>query len=73
MLLAGTFGTLVLAAMPAVAQQRRRPPRAARLRPRRPSWPLTDVRTGEGAMKLAPVAPPPIPAAAEKLPTVPAS
>src|SRR3954468_9662053 len=58
LLLAGTFGTLV-AAWPAVAQQ------AAPALP--PGSPLIGRPDNEGAMKLAPVAPPPIPAAADKV------
>jgi glucose/arabinose dehydrogenase len=57
LLLAGTFGTLV-AAWPAVAQQ------AA---PLPPGSPLIGRPENEGAMKLAPVAPPPIPATADKV------
>jgi glucose/arabinose dehydrogenase len=57
LLLAGTFGTLV-AAWPAIAQQ------AA---PLPPGSPLIGRPDNEGAMKLAPVAPPPIPATAEKV------
>src|SRR3954468_18079456 len=58
LLLAGTFGTLV-AAWPAVAQQ------AAPALP--PGSPLIGRPNTEAAMKLAPVAPPPIPASAAKL------
>jgi glucose/arabinose dehydrogenase len=58
LLLAGTFGTLV-AAWPAVAQQ------AAQPLP--PGSPLIGRPENEGAMKLAPVAPPPIPTAADKV------
>jgi glucose/arabinose dehydrogenase len=57
LLLAGTFGTLV-AAWPAVAQQ---------ATPLPPGSPLIGRPDNEGAMKLAPVAPPPIPAAADKV------
>src|SRR3954470_15731894 len=58
LLLAGTFGTL-LAAWPVAAQQ----PAA----PLPPGSPLIGRPDNEGAMKLAPVAPPPIPATAEKV------
>ena len=57
LLLAGTFGTLV-AAWPAMAQQ---------AQPLPPGSPLIGRPENEGAMKLAPVAPPPIPAAADKV------
>jgi glucose/arabinose dehydrogenase len=62
LLLAGTFGTLV-AAWPALAQQQ--PATGAAPAPP-PSW-AVGRPTDEGAMKLAPVAPPPIPAAADKV------
>jgi glucose/arabinose dehydrogenase len=68
MLLAGTFGTLVLAALPAAAQQSPAPAAGAAPTPP-PSW-AQGRPTGEGAMKLAPVAPPPIPTAADKLPDI---
>src|SRR3954462_7432752 len=58
LLLAGTFGTL-LAAWPVLAQQ----PAA----PLPPGSPLIGRPDNEGAMKLAPVAPPPIPSSAEKV------
>jgi len=58
LLLAGTFGTLV-AAWPAMAQQ------AAQPLP--PGSPLLGRPDTEAAMKLAPVAPPPIPATADKV------
>jgi glucose/arabinose dehydrogenase len=58
LLLAGTFGSL-LAAWPALAQQ----PAA----PLPPGSPLIGRPDNEGAMKLAPVAPPPIPSSAEKV------
>jgi glucose/arabinose dehydrogenase len=61
LLLAGTFGTLI-AAWPAIAQQ------AA---PLPPGSPLIGRPDNEGAMKLAPVAPPPIPASADKVAGVP--
>jgi glucose/arabinose dehydrogenase len=57
LLLAGTFGTLV-AAWPAMAQQ---------AQPLPPGSPLIGRPETEGAMKLAPVAPPPIPATADKV------
>jgi hypothetical protein len=73
MLLAGTFGTLVFAALPAVAQQSPAPaaPAAAAPAPLPPGSPLIGRPDNAGAMKLAPVAPPPIPATAEKLAGVP--
>src|SRR3954452_911176 len=58
LLLAGTFGTL-LAAWPVAAQQ----PAA----PLPPGSPLIGRPDTDGAMKLAPVAPPPIPASADKV------
>src|SRR3954467_13340220 len=58
LLLAGTFGPL-LAAWPVAAQQ----PAA----PLPPGSPLIGRPDTDGAMKLAPVAPPPIPASAEKV------
>ena len=58
LLLVGTFGTLV-AVWPAVAQQ------AAQPLP--PGSPLLGRPDTEAAMKLAPVAPPPIPATADKV------
>ena len=71
MLLAGTFGTLVFAALPAVAQQTPAPAAPAAAAPLPPGSPLIGRPENEGAMKLAPVAPPPLPATAEKLATVP--
>ena len=71
MLLAGTFGTLVFAALPAVAQQTPAPAAPAAAAPLPPGSPLIGRPDNEGAMKLAPVAPPPLPATAEKLATVP--
>jgi glucose/arabinose dehydrogenase len=62
LLLAGTFGTLV-AAWPAVAQQ------AAQPLP--PGSPLIGRPDTEAAMKLAPVAAPPIAASADKVAAVP--
>ena len=51
------------------------PPPSTRRPPLRPAAAVlgSGGRSGEGAMKLAPVAPPPIPAAADKLAGVPAS
>ena len=73
-LLAGTLGTLALS-LSAVAQQPAAPapgaapaPAAA---PLPPGSPLIGRPDGEAAMKLAPVAPPPLPASADKLATVP--
>src|SRR4051794_38972297 len=75
MLLAGTLGTLVVA-LPAFAQQpapapapAATPAPAAQALP--PGSPLIGRPNTDAAMKLAPVAPPPIPATAEKLATVP--
>src|SRR5437773_859036 len=71
-LLAGTLGTLIIA-LPAFAQQTPAPAAAPALNPQPlpPGSPLIGRPSTEGAMKLAPVAPPPIPATAEKLATVP--
>src|SRR6201999_3790013 len=72
MLLAGTLGTL--SAYPALAQQQPAPAPAAQApaaAPLPPGSPLIGRPNTEGAMKLAPVAPPPIPATAEKLAAVP--
>ena len=74
MLLAGTLGTLALVAYPAAAQQQPAPaaaPSAAAPAPLPPGSPLIGRPNTEGAMKLAPVAPPPIPATADKLAGVP--
>ncbi len=73
LLLASTLGTLALA-FPAAAQQSPAPaaaPAAGAPAPLPPGSPLIGRPSTEGAMKLAPVAPPPIPASAEKLATVP--
>jgi glucose/arabinose dehydrogenase len=73
LLLAGTLGTLAIA-YPAAAQQQPAPaaaPAAGAPAPLPPGSPLIGRPSTEGAMKLAPVAPPPIPATAEKLATVP--
>jgi glucose/arabinose dehydrogenase len=65
-LLAGALGTLAIAFVPpAIAQQQ---PAA---QPLPPGSPLIGRPDSEAAMKLAPVAPPPIPSSAEKLATVP--
>jgi glucose/arabinose dehydrogenase len=81
-LLAGTLGTLVIA-LPAFAQQtpapaaaplnpQPLPPAAASApAPLPPGSPLIGRPNTDAAMKLAPVAPPPIPATPEKLATVP--
>ena len=69
LLLAGTFGALALA-FPAAAQQTPAPaaaPAAGAPAPLPPGSPLIGRPNTEGAMKLAPVAPPPIPASADKL------
>lgn len=70
LLLAGTVAGLLLAA-PAVAQQPSAPPAAApAAQPLPPGSPLIGRPEGNAAAaKLAPVAPPPIPTAADKLPT----
>jgi len=73
LLLASTFVSLLT--IPAVAQQTpapTAPPAAgAAAQPLPPGSPLIGRPSTEAAMKLAPVAPPPIPASAEKLATVP--
>jgi glucose/arabinose dehydrogenase len=74
LLLASTFATLL--AWPAAAQQTPAPAAAppaagAAAAPLPPGSPLIGRPNTEAAMKLAPVAPPPIPANAEKLATVP--
>jgi len=71
-LLAGTLGTLAIA-LPAFAQQTPAPAAAPALNPQPlpPGSPLIGRPNTDAAMKLAPVAPPPIPATAEKLATVP--
>jgi len=78
MLLAGTLGSLVVA-LPALAQLQSAPSPAAPAaqapalnpQPLPPGSPLIGRPNTEAAMKLAPVAPPPIPATPEKLATVP--
>ncbi|MDO9414338.1 MAG: PQQ-dependent sugar dehydrogenase [Pseudolabrys sp.] len=69
-MLAGTIAG-VLFAMPAIAQQApSAPPAAAPSAPLPPGSPLIGRPEGNAAAaKLAPVAPPPIPTAADKLPT----
>jgi glucose/arabinose dehydrogenase len=71
LMLAGMLGTLALVAFPAVAQQPASPPAATAPAPLPPGSPLIGRPSTEGAMKLAPVAPPPIPSSAEKLAGVP--
>jgi hypothetical protein len=57
-ILAGTLGTLLVAAGPTTAQQQA---------PLPPGSPLIGRPDTEGAKKLAPVVPPPLPTAADKL------
>src|SRR6266566_1430356 len=61
LLLAGTIGTLAVAAWPAAAQQPPASPEAP------PPWAQGRPETAIGA-KLAPIAPPPLPTTADKLP-----
>src|SRR5712671_2192389 len=71
LLLAGTLGTLAMAG-PAFAQQTPAPapaPAAGATPAPPPSW-AQGRPAGEAAMKLAPVAPPPIPTAVDKLPAI---
>lgn len=68
LLLAGTLSTLALIAHPAAAQT---PAPGAAAQPLPPGSPLIGRPNTEAAMKLAPVAPPPIPSSPEKLATVP--
>jgi glucose/arabinose dehydrogenase len=72
LLLAGALGALVIA-MPAFAQQTPAPAAApaAAPAPLPPGSPMIGRPDNEAAMKLAPVAPPPLPASADKLATVP--
>ena len=70
LLLAGALGTLVLA-MPAFAQPAPAPGAAPAAAPLPPGSPLIGRPDTEAAMKLAPVAAPPIPASAEKVGAVP--
>jgi glucose/arabinose dehydrogenase len=65
--LAGAAAVGLLAAMPAIAQQSPAPA-AAPAAPVEKGSALYGRPDSEGAMKLAPVAPPPIPTAADKLP-----
>jgi len=69
LLLAGTLGTLAVVTFPASAQAPA-PGAAPALNPQPlpPGSPLIGRPSTEGAMKLAPIAPPPIPTAADKLP-----
>jgi glucose/arabinose dehydrogenase len=68
MLLAGTLGTLAALGLPANAQQAPAPAAApAAAQPLPPGSPLIGRPNSEAAMKLAPVAAPPIPASAEKV------
>jgi glucose/arabinose dehydrogenase len=71
LLLAGTVGTLAFTALPAVAQQQPAAPAASNPQPLPPGSPLIGRPNTEAAMKLAPVAAPPIPASAEKVGAVP--
>jgi glucose/arabinose dehydrogenase len=69
LLLAAAFLSTALA-WPALAQQPApaQPPAAQPAPQERPSWAAGRPDTNDGAMKLAPIAPPPIPTAADKLP-----
>ncbi|HZP79138.1 MAG TPA: PQQ-dependent sugar dehydrogenase [Pseudolabrys sp.] len=75
LLLAGTMAGLLIAGPlsaqqpPASAPPAAAPPAAAAPAPLPPGSPLIGRPDSEAAAKLAPVAPPPIPAAADKLPT----
>src|SRR5262249_55555302 len=72
LLLAVATGTLAFATLPSLAQQSAAPaaaPAAAAEPPPAPGTPLYGRPDSAGAKKLAPVAPPPLPAAADKLPT----
>ena len=62
LLLAGTVGTLAVAVCPAAAQQTPAAPEAP------PPWAQGRPETAIGA-KLAPIVPPPLPTAVDKLPT----
>jgi glucose/arabinose dehydrogenase len=68
LLVAGAFGALVMA-LPAVGQQAPAPG-AAPAAPLPPGSPLIGRPDSEAAMKLAPVAAPPIPASADKVQSV---
>jgi len=70
LLLAGTFAGLCAIAWPATAQQPAAPAPAAQAPTPPPSWQQgRSENVTEGMTKLAPVAPPPIPTTADKLPT----
>jgi glucose/arabinose dehydrogenase len=71
LLLAVATGTLAFATLPSSAQQSAAPAATAAKEepPPAPGTPLYGRPDYEGAKKLAPVAPPPLPAAADKLPT----
>ena len=77
LVLAGTLGSLLAAAPPAAAQQQAppvaaeqqtAPPAAQQPAPLPPGSPLIGRPDTAAAQKLAPIAPPPIPVAADKLP-----
>ena len=69
LVLAGTLGTLLAATSPVAAQQQPAPPAAAQQpAPLPPGSPLMGRPDTEAAKKLAPVAPPPVATAADKLP-----
>src|SRR5262249_19687609 len=78
LVLAGTLGGLLAAAAPPAAAQQQAPPAAAgpqtapqaaqQPAPLPPGSPLIGRPDTAAAQKLAPIAPPPIPAAADKLP-----
>src|SRR5438105_9133542 len=77
LVLAGTLGSLLAAAPPAAAQQQAppaateqqtAPPAAQQPAPLSPGSPLIGRPDTAAAQKLAPIAPPPIPVAADKLP-----
>jgi glucose/arabinose dehydrogenase len=69
-LLAGTLGILAVLAHPAAAQQQPAPAAKPAEAPLPPGSPLIGRPNTEAAMKLAPVAAPPIPASAEKVQAV---
>ena len=69
LLLAGTIATLAVAVCPAGAQQPPAPTTAAPTAEAPPPWAQGRPAQEGAAMKLAPVAPPPIPTAADQLPT----
>ena len=77
LVLAGALGSLLATAPPAAtqqqappvaAEQQTPPPAAQQPAPLPPGSPLIGRPDTEAAKRLAPVAPPPIPAAADKLP-----